>query len=103
MISLKFEKTYKYDRKQEPCYVALPYPKGRLWNKDSVVIKNSQGNVLSQAKVTSHWEDGSIRWLFVRFLADLPGNCSVTMYADIHDDLDKKIEEIQRRLTKESS
>lgn len=85
MISLNFEKTYKYERKQEPCCVALPYSKGRLWNKDSVVIKSSKGTVLSQAKVTSHWEDGSIRWLFTRFLADLAGNSSSTMYADIDE------------------
>ena len=87
MISLKFEKIYKHDRKLEPCSVALPYPKGRLWNKDSVRIKSSERSVISQAKITSYWEDGSIRWLFVRFLVNLPGNSSASMYAEIDERL----------------
>lgn len=79
MIALHFEKLYQSDRIQEPCTAAIPFGKGVLWDCDKLVIERAGIPVPKQCKVTGRWEDGSIKWAFIRFLADLPGN-SDTQY-----------------------
>ncbi|NLZ81500.1 MAG: hypothetical protein GX913_06855, partial [Clostridiales bacterium] len=74
MINLEFEKTYKDDRRLEPCKVAIPIKKGLLMDTEGIVIEKEGKVFPSQSIVTSRWQDGSIRWVFIRFLADLPGN-----------------------------
>lgn len=73
-MELKFPKLYRYDRVAEHCNVAIPVAKGRLWDTDSVQIFQEGKCIPVQTKVTSRHEDGSIRYLFVRFIADLPAN-----------------------------
>lgn len=74
MIKLQFEKTYKYNRYLEPCTVAIPLAKGLLMDTNGVTIEKDGKIFPSQSTITSKWQDGSVRWLFTRFLADLPGN-----------------------------
>jgi len=72
-IQIKFEKLYRYDRKAEPCSIAIPVQKGLL--KDGGVrVMDGERLLPSQTRVTSRYQDGSVRYLFTRFLADLPGN-----------------------------
>ncbi len=75
-IKLHFEKLYREDRNGECCGVAIPFAKGEL--KEASLIKISDAGTIqpSQTKVTSTWDDGSVKYAFVRFLADLPGNAS---------------------------
>lgn len=75
-MKLKFDKLYRYDRVAEPCYIAVPVKKGELWDADGVRIMDGDRILPSQTKVTSRHRDGSVRFLFTRFLADLPGNRS---------------------------
>lgn len=58
----------------EPCSVAIPVKKGTLKSTKGIVVAKDGLETVSQTKATSYWEDGSIRWIFVRFLANLPGN-----------------------------
>lgn len=74
MITLNFPKLYKDERKNEPCFIAIPVEKGVLRDTNQIGISDGEDNVPIQCKVTSRWEDGSIRWLFIRFLANLPAN-----------------------------
>lgn len=74
MIKLKFEKTYKEKRISEPCKVAIPFEKGLLMDTDKIHIERDGKIFPSQSKVTSRWQDGSVRWALFRFLADLPAN-----------------------------
>lgn len=74
MITLKFDKLYQGKRKGEPCSAAIAVPKGHLKEMDKVIVSKNGRIYPSQTKVTSVWEDGSVRWFLVRFLADLPGN-----------------------------
>lgn len=69
-----FDKLYRYDRVQEPCSIAIPVGQGVLWSADGVRIRDGERILPSQTKVTSRHRDGSVRWLFTRFLANLPGN-----------------------------
>lgn len=84
MITLSFEKIYLKERKMEPCSVAIPVEKGTLKSIKDIVVAKDGVETASQVKTTSYWEDGSIRWIFVRFLANLPGNkeTSYELYLD---------------------
>lgn len=73
-MDIRFQKLYRYDRVKEHCYVAIPFAKGVLTDADRVRICQNGKYVPVQSKVTSRHEDGSIRYLFTRFMADLPGN-----------------------------
>ncbi len=78
-MELKFPKLYRYDRKSEHCHIAIPFAKGVLKDVDGVQIIQNGKCVPIQKKVTSVYEDGSVRYLFARFMADLPGNQRVSL------------------------
>lgn len=73
-MDIRFQKLYRYDRLKEHCYVAIPFAKGALMEEGKVQICQNGKYVPMQSKVTARYEDGSIRYLFTRFMADLPGN-----------------------------
>lgn len=82
-IKLHFDKLYCNERKNEPCSVAIPFAEGVLpeHNIEKFNVCSQNGNVmLTQVKATSFWKDGTVRWLFVRFLADLPANAPIDYY-----------------------
>lgn len=74
MIKLYLDKLYRYDRVDEHMWVAVPVKKGRLYDANSVFITDGNSRLASQIKITSRYEDGSIRFMFVRFVGTLPGN-----------------------------
>lgn len=84
MIEIIFDKLYRYDRIGEPCFIAIPVKEGELRDVDSVSVYQ-EGRALSlQTKITSRHRDGSVRFLFLRFLADLPGNRGTVLQCDLH-------------------
>src|SRR5690606_19244730 len=75
---ITFEKLSMYERSLEPCMVALPFAQGRL-TPDAVSrisILDDAKSIPSQCRATALWPDGSIKWLLVHFLADLPANAA---------------------------
>lgn len=80
-MEVKFPKLYRYDRLREHCHVAIPFAKGELTDAELLQIYQDGRLMPSQKKVTSKYSDGSIRYLFVRFLADLPGNAKAVLEA----------------------
>lgn len=74
MIKLSFEKTYKENRFLEPCKIAIPLVKGLLMDTKGMAIEKDGKVFPSQSMVTSRWEDYSVRWLNISFMADLPAN-----------------------------
>ncbi|MBQ7774316.1 MAG: hypothetical protein IJ379_00185 [Lachnospiraceae bacterium] len=85
-MELKFPKLYRYDRIAEHCNIAIPVAKGVMQNADSVQIFQEGKVVPSQKKVTSRHADGSIRYLFVRFMADLPGNKGTVLECNMNSE-----------------
>ena len=73
-MELYFPKLYRYDRPREHCCIAVPFAEGKLGSAEGVRVFQGEKQMPVQTKVTSRYRDGSIRYLFVRFLADLPGN-----------------------------
>ncbi len=83
MIDLVFPKLYRYPRVSEPCQVAVPLKKGVLKDVSKITVYQKDQAVPSQAKVTSHYPDGSARYLFLRFEAGLPANAGTTLQCDL--------------------
>lgn len=71
-----FDKLYKDDRNNELCGICVPFKRGTLDKEKlaTLTILDGEKPVPTQSEVTSTWEDGSVRFLFVYFLANLPGN-----------------------------
>lgn len=86
MIELKFDKLYRYPRKEEHAFIAIPLKKGKLKSLSKVAILQDGVPVPMQGKVTSYHEDGSIRYLFLRFMADLPANAKASLMCDLFSD-----------------
>ena len=80
MIKLHFEKLYSTERKKEHCQAAVPFSRGRFYDTEGFALLQGTYRRKGQFKVTSRWDDGSIRWLFIRFLADFPRNRPTDCY-----------------------
>lgn len=84
-MELYFDKLYRYDRLSEPCYIGIPVREGELWDTEGVWVRQEGKRMPLQAKVTSRHKDGSVRFLFLRFLADLPGNKGTVLQCGLHE------------------
>lgn len=82
-MEIRFDKLYRYDRPAEHCSIAIPVKKGFLWDLDKVQILDKERVLPVQKKVTSRYQDGSIRYLFVRFMADLPANSKAVLECEL--------------------
>ncbi len=80
-MEIRFPKLYRYDRNREHCQVTIPFAKGALKEEELIRILQAKETVPCQTKVTSRYEDGSIRFALVRFMADLPANKKTTLEA----------------------
>ena len=83
-MKIKFDKLYRYDRVQEHCSIAIPVQKGELYDLEDVQILDGDKVLPIQKKITSRHQDGSIRYMFLRFMADLPGNAKKQFECDFH-------------------
>jgi hypothetical protein len=78
MNTLLFEKISRFGR-TEPVEFGIPFAKAELADPSSFRLKDGDTIVPCQHTVTGTWPDGSVKWLFVRAVVDLPGNASKTM------------------------
>ncbi len=86
MADIYFDKLYRYDRKAEPCGIGIPVPEGEIRDAEGVGVYQEGRRLPLQAKITSRHKDGSVRFLFLRFLADLPGNKGAVLQYGLHDE-----------------
>ena len=75
-MKIYFDKLYKDDRINELCGLCVPFAKGSLSvsDADAITILDHDRPLPVQVEVTSRWDDGSVRYVYLHFLADLPGN-----------------------------
>lgn len=83
---LFFEKISHYDRPQEPVTVGIPFPRGALSRAEQFALYDGAAEVYCQKSVTGSWDDGSIRWLLVHSLLDLPGGSGKAFRFAIEDE-----------------
>lgn len=74
MISLHVEKLYRYPRLAEHMSVTVPFKRGALTDISKVRVYDGEKPLPVQCKVTARYFDQSVKYLFVRFVGDLPGN-----------------------------
>ena len=87
MIQLHFEKIYSTEGRWEPCSVALPLRARELTDCRRVRVYDEQGQgVPTQAKATALYPDGSVKWLFVRFMARVPAMRAVDYALELNAD-----------------
>ena len=84
MVEIYFDKLYRYPRNEEHCFIGVPVKKGELKDLSKVAVLQNNKLVPMQGKVTSYHEDGSIRYMFLRFMADLPANAKATLKCDFN-------------------
>ncbi|RKM62229.1 hypothetical protein D6855_02070 [Butyrivibrio sp. CB08] len=92
-MKIYFDKLYKDDRIKELCGICVPFPKGALFKQDidTVTILDVDRKVPAQVHLTSSWEDGSVRYIYTHFLADLPGNARKEMLLTYKGDDDYEL------------
>ncbi len=82
-MEIYLDKLYRDERKGEPLFIGFPLPSGKLYQTENVSISHEGRRLPIQTKVTSRYADGSVRFLFVRFLADIPGNSKLVFDCDL--------------------
>lgn len=87
MVKIYFDKLYRYPRIDEHAFVAIPLPQGKLYDLDKVAIFQDGNAIPVQKKVTSKYKDGSIRYMFIRFMANLPANRGCELDCDLDSDV----------------
>ncbi|MFW6155672.1 MAG: beta-L-arabinofuranosidase domain-containing protein [Armatimonadota bacterium] len=75
-IRVDFPKLSKFDRIAEPTTCAVPFPEGQLSPDAAVALTRDGVSAPTQTRPTALWPDGSVKWLLVDALVDLPGNAS---------------------------
>jgi hypothetical protein len=75
-IEIFIDKLYRYDRISEPCFIGFPLEKGLVSDLSAISLTDPAKEISlpTQIKATSRYEDGSVRFVFIRFLADIPAN-----------------------------
>ena len=87
MTKIFFDKLYRYPRKQEHAFVAIPVKQGELTDIDAVAVLQEGKPVPLQKKITARYHDGSVKYMFLRFMADLPGNRKTELICDYHSEV----------------
>ncbi len=75
-LRVHFPKISKFDRIAEPTTCAVPFPEGQLSPHAAVALTRDGASAPTQTRPTALWPDGSVKWLLVDALVDLPGNDS---------------------------
>jgi len=79
----------RFDRAGEPLSIALPLAAGFLSDPAKLGIRDGRDVLPVQAQVTSRWPDGSLRWVLLHTLADLPGLAPKALSIVAHDPADQ--------------
>lgn len=83
-LKIHFEKLASHDRDNEICHISIPFGVDQLISVNQLVIEEADGTAVdTQLEALSYWQNGSIRWVSVYFLAHLPANHSKEYFAII--------------------
>ena len=96
-MNIHFPRLYRQERRQEPCWVSIPFAPGVFPEGKGIRITEDGRELPLQSRVLSRHRDGSAKFLFLRFLADLPGNRGKDLQAEITDSPAKPAEGIRIR------
>ncbi len=62
-----------------PFTVGLPFPQGRLGDDERMRLLDRRGRDMAlQREVTARWPDGSVKWVLLDFIMDVPAQSTVS-------------------------
>jgi len=77
--ALKVENPYDFPLAEFPVTSGVPFARGELGNADNVRLLDAGGKeVVVQPRVAARWQDGSIKWLHVSFVAAAEAKSAAT-------------------------
>jgi hypothetical protein len=78
-VPLALEESAGVTRRAWPATASVPFARGRLRSTDSLWVAAPDGtSTLAQPRVIERWPDGSLRWVLLDFLADVPAHAVAT-------------------------
>ena len=92
MNTLTFDRFSRLDR-SEPVSFGIPFAPEELRDPSGFRLLDGDTPVPSQVKTTGTWPDGSVRWLFVRSILDLPGNRAKRFTFSVNGDAEEPVSE----------
>lgn len=93
MLDIYLDKLYRYPRIQECVSVAVPFKKGELKSISEIAVLQNGKECVIQPEVTSSYDDGSVKFLFISFMADLPANKRTKVILSVSsEEYDKAVE-----------
>lgn len=92
---IHFEIVSRYDRNWEPAVTAVPFKKGELYPEQigNIIVTDGKKCCPLQKKVTGYWLDGSVKWLLVTMLVDLPANKEKDYWLEFKNSEEEKVKE----------
>jgi PcRGLX-like N-terminal RIFT barrel domain len=82
-VPLVLDETGGVARQAFPASASVPFPRGRLTRPDMLWLAAPDRHAAAfQSRTLERWPDGSVRWLLVDFLADVPsrGHATYTLH-----------------------
>ena len=71
-MKIHFPKLYSVERREEPCFVSIPFIRGAFPEGAEIEVWDDEIRIPSQTRVLTRYPDGSAKYVFVRFLVNLP-------------------------------
>ncbi|MFW6437453.1 MAG: hypothetical protein ACOCZ7_00450, partial [Armatimonadota bacterium] len=71
-VALTVRNWHEVDAVQWPVTNGIPFPEGHLASADDMRVMRDGEEVMAQLKPLGTWPDGSIKWVLVTLLADVP-------------------------------
>jgi len=65
-----------------PLSAGVPFPAGMVTNASQLRVGSAGNPVATQARVLSHWPDGSARWVLIDWQADVPAHAAARFPID---------------------
>ena len=82
-MKIRFARLYSVERREEPCFVSIPFARGVFPEGSEIRIMDGESEMPAQTRVLTRYGDGSAKYVFVRFLANLPAGRGKELEADI--------------------
>jgi len=80
LIDLYLNNPYPHEIRNQPIRIGVPFARADLFAPESLELSTAQGQALSHfAHVLSYWEDGSLRWVLLEFIASVAADASQTL------------------------
>lgn len=92
-VTLTVDNPHSAPAKRAPITTGLPFPEGALGDDDHLRLLDSDGReVPLQTEITARYPDGSVQWLLLDFLADIPAESSATYAVEFGEEVERTVE-----------